>query len=83
MRALYTSIWVIGCEAFWRMPCAKYAGLYRVDPVVSPGVMSSHAHALHGGYNINISVTYEDMIASESTSCGVQEDSSAYWSVSH
>lgn len=35
-------------SAFWRMPCRSRSGLARIDPLVSPGEVSSHAHAIHG-----------------------------------
>jgi hypothetical protein len=34
--------------AFWRMPCLSRSGLARVDPLVSFGTLSEHAHAIHG-----------------------------------
>lgn len=36
-------------EAFWRMDCHSRSGLARIDPIVTPGKISSHAHAIHGG----------------------------------
>lgn len=35
--------------AFWRMPCQGRLGLARMDPIVNPGELSPHAHAIHGG----------------------------------
>jgi hypothetical protein len=35
-------------SAFWRMPCRARTGLARIDPLVSNGTLSEHAHALHG-----------------------------------
>lgn len=35
-------------HAFWRMDCPGRTGLARLDPIVSPGSFSSHAHAVHG-----------------------------------
>jgi len=34
--------------AFWRLPCRGRSGLARIDPIVEPGEVSSHAHAVHG-----------------------------------
>jgi hypothetical protein len=34
--------------AFWRMPCRTRSGLARIDPLVSNGSVSQHAHAIHG-----------------------------------
>lgn len=34
--------------AFWRMGCRGRTGLVRIDPLVSPGTISEHIHAIHG-----------------------------------
>ena len=36
-------------DAFWRMDCHSRSGLARIDPIVTPGKVSSHVHAVHGG----------------------------------
>jgi hypothetical protein len=36
-------------DAFWRMECHSRTGLARMDPIVNPGEISSHAHIFHGG----------------------------------
>ena len=36
-------------NAFWRMDCHSRTGLARIDPLVDPGVVSDHSHAIHGG----------------------------------
>ena len=36
-------------EAFWRMPCHSRTAFLRLDPIVDPGVASSHGHVIHGG----------------------------------
>jgi hypothetical protein len=35
-------------DAFWRMECHFDSGLARIDPLVSPGVPSSHMHSVFG-----------------------------------
>lgn len=35
-----------GADAFWRMPCRARSGLARIDPLVSNGTLSEHAHAI-------------------------------------
>lgn len=35
-------------EAFWRMECRGRSGLARIDPLVNPGVASTHAHTIFG-----------------------------------
>ncbi|KAI9852480.1 MAG: hypothetical protein M1838_000574 [Thelocarpon superellum] len=66
-------------DGFWRLPCQGRSGLARIDPLISPGVPSSHAHAIHGGSNFGMDSTYDDLRASECTSCSVTQDRSAYW----
>lgn len=36
-------------SAFWRLPCYARLGVFRIDPIVSEGRPSQHAHTLHGG----------------------------------
>lgn len=36
-------------DAFWRMECHSRTGLARLDPLVQPGEVSDHTHAIHGG----------------------------------
>ena len=33
---------------FWRLPCQGRLGVARMDPIVDPGKVSSHAHSIHG-----------------------------------
>jgi hypothetical protein len=35
-------------NAFWRMECRGRAGLARIDPMISPGEVAQHVHAIHG-----------------------------------
>lgn len=69
-------------DAFWRMECRSRSGLARIDPLTDPGVVSQHGHAIHGGSNFGMETTFEDLLASECTSCLVKEDNSAYWTPS-
>lgn len=39
---------VVTTQAFWRMVCHGRVGVARVDPLVSYGEVSQHAHAIHG-----------------------------------
>jgi hypothetical protein len=66
-------------SAFWRMPCANYPGAFRLDPIISPGELSSHAHIFHGGSGFSWNADYSDLTNSSCTSCGVSQDNSAYW----
>ncbi|EON62954.1 hypothetical protein W97_02180 [Coniosporium apollinis CBS 100218] len=68
--------------AFWRMPCHGRTGLARIDPLVDTGEISDHAHSIHGGSNFGFTASYDDLMASDCTSCSVKEDKSAYWTPS-
>ena len=48
LKALTVSLAVGSVDAFWRMPCRSRSGLARIDPLVSFGTISEHAHAIHG-----------------------------------
>ncbi|POS88426.1 hypothetical protein EPUL_000172, partial [Erysiphe pulchra] len=65
--------------AFWRMGCRGRTGLVRIDPLVSPGTISEHIHAIHGSSGFSEKATYQDLMNGECTSCEVSEDKSAYW----
>lgn len=69
-------------DAFWRMPCRSRTGLARMDPIMDPGVVSDHAHTIHGGGNFAMDATPEDLMGSNCTSCEVTQDMSAYWTPS-
>jgi hypothetical protein len=47
--ALFLLSYSVSVSAFWRMPCKGRTGLARIDPLVSPGEIAEHAHAVHGG----------------------------------
>ncbi|KAI1652615.1 WSC-domain-containing protein [Daldinia decipiens] len=65
-------------DAYWRMSCSIIQ-TGRLDPNVSPGTVSAHVHKVSGASNFGLSNTYEDLIASQCTSCEVQDDKSIYW----
>lgn len=49
LNALVAVSMVIGpADAYLRIECPGRTGLARLDPIVSPGGFSSHAHAVHG-----------------------------------
>ncbi|KAI3097075.1 hypothetical protein CBS147333_9404 [Penicillium roqueforti] len=66
-------------NAFWRLPCRGRTGLARLDPLVDPGTVSSHAHAVHGGGSFGMSSDEASLLESDCTSCAVTQDKSAYW----
>ncbi|KAI8633215.1 hypothetical protein F5Y19DRAFT_294316 [Xylariaceae sp. FL1651] len=66
-------------EAFWRMECRGSTGLARIDPLVDPNKISSHAHTIHGSSGFGLGATYDTLIGGNCTSCAVTQDKSAYW----
>ncbi|KAI0490552.1 hypothetical protein F4859DRAFT_12105 [Xylaria cf. heliscus] len=66
-------------EAFWRMECRGSTGLARIDPIVDFGVISGHAHTVHGSSGFGLSAKYDDLVNGDCTSCAVKQDKSAYW----
>lgn len=92
---LFLNIFASIVGAFWRLPCYSRLGVYRIDPIVSEGLPSQHAHTLHGAHStfrmgldsrrliftldLNFSSSYEGLVQSNCTTCAVLEDMSAYW----
>lgn len=50
-----------------------------VDPIVNPGVASTHMHTLMGGSNIGISATGDTMMESNCSNALIVGDNSGYW----
>ena len=67
-------------SAFWRLLCDGSTGLARLDPLMSFGQVGPHVHSIKGGSAFRSTATAADLIKSNCTSCGVQQDKSAYWS---
>ncbi|OCF34157.1 hypothetical protein I316_04107 [Kwoniella heveanensis BCC8398] len=51
----------------------------RLDPVVSPGGVSSHVHAIIGTSSFQPTYTYENSMAGRCTTANVAVDKSSYW----
>ncbi|KAJ5664877.1 uncharacterized protein N7477_007325 [Penicillium maclennaniae] len=66
-------------DAFWRLPCRGRTGVARLDPIVEPGEISGHIHAVHGAGNFGMSSDMNTLLDSSCTSCAVEQDMSAYW----
>ncbi|KAI1617496.1 WSC domain-containing protein [Exophiala viscosa] len=78
LLAIFLSLSFGNVDAFWRMRCGTVQ-VGRVDPIISPGGVSGHAHTIAGASNINTTSTYDSLQASFCTSCEIQADKSAYW----
>ncbi|KAJ3756048.1 hypothetical protein EV360DRAFT_48622 [Lentinula raphanica] len=51
----------------------------RLDPIISPGAVSSHVHSVVGGSNFGMNITTDSLRDSECTSMPIEEDKSNYW----
>ena len=49
LYALVVSFFANPAAGFWRLPCRGRAGVARIDPLVSFGEPSGHAHIVFGG----------------------------------
>lgn len=78
-KALSLGLLAGSVQAFWRMPCRARSGLARIDPLVTNGSISEHAHAIHGSDGFSISAGYDALLGGSCTSCEVAQDKSAYW----
>ncbi|KAJ2912811.1 hypothetical protein MD484_g7613, partial [Candolleomyces efflorescens] len=67
-------------QALLRFPCAQLV-TQRLDPLVTPGVISPHVHQIIGGNAFNFSMHPELDIKSAATctTCRFKEDKSNYW----
>ncbi|KAB5563100.1 hypothetical protein GE09DRAFT_1056820 [Coniochaeta sp. 2T2.1] len=66
-------------HAFWRMECKGRVGIARLDPIVNPGTVAQHVHAIHGSNGLSESSGYDELMAGDCTSCAVVQDKSSYW----
>ncbi|RDW84868.1 hypothetical protein BP6252_02458 [Coleophoma cylindrospora] len=73
---------VLTVDAFWRMPCRYRSGLARIDPLMNPGTLGTHEHAIHGSSAFSETSTTADLLTGDCTSCQVSQDKSAYWTPS-
>ncbi|KAI9835060.1 MAG: hypothetical protein M1819_002612 [Sarea resinae] len=66
-------------QAFWRMPCPATLVQERADPIIEPGEVSAHVHAIMGGDGFGFNMTYDQARASTCSSCPISADMSNYW----
>ncbi|KAF8848886.1 hypothetical protein BDZ45DRAFT_753337 [Acephala macrosclerotiorum] len=69
-QALVFTLFGLQVSAFWRMPYRARSGLARIDPFVSNGTISEHAHAIHGSSGFSIAAGYSELIAGEYSATG-------------
>ncbi|KID78291.1 hypothetical protein MBR_02739, partial [Metarhizium brunneum ARSEF 3297] len=52
---------------------------YRGDPIIFPGVISPHVHAIVGGTRFSLNLTNEQASQAKATTCDKHLDKSNYW----
>ena len=63
-----------------RLSCGNILTIGRVDPIISPGaITSNHVHTVYGGSGFSPTVSYADLVASKCATCQLVEDNSVYW----
>ncbi|KAL9714496.1 hypothetical protein Ac2012v2_002811 [Leucoagaricus gongylophorus] len=70
---------IASAQAYWLMGIEDFITTERLDPVVSPGKVSSHVHSVLGGSNFRFNTSTEALRQSECTSIPIPEDKSNYW----
>ncbi|KAK9608351.1 hypothetical protein V6Z94_009313 [Aspergillus fumigatus] len=65
--------------AFFKVPCSTPLVIERADPIVQPGVASSHVHTIMGGSGFGFTMDYNMTQTSQCNSCSAVEDKSNYW----
>ncbi|KAL1953046.1 hypothetical protein VTO42DRAFT_3739 [Malbranchea cinnamomea] len=66
-------------QAFFKVPCSTPLVIERADPIVAPGVASSHVHTIMGGSGFGFTMDYNMTQTSQCNSCSAIEDKSNYW----
>ncbi|KAF8658416.1 hypothetical protein AX16_001967 [Volvariella volvacea WC 439] len=65
--------------AYWLIGANNVLTTQRVDPIVQPGVVSTHVHSVLGGSNFGLNLSTQSLRDSECTSVPIVEDNSNYW----
>ncbi|KAJ4464394.1 hypothetical protein C8R41DRAFT_860028 [Lentinula lateritia] len=66
-------------SAYWLMAPNNILTTQRLDPIVTPGEVSTHVHSVLGGSGFGLNVNTSILQESECTSIPIQEDKSNYW----
>ena len=64
--------------AYWRMDCPGIISEGRLDPIVTPGQISGHAHVTFGGNGFHPDMDYDSTQRSTCTTCTIKGDNSNY-----
>ncbi|KAL0945477.1 hypothetical protein HGRIS_000963 [Hohenbuehelia grisea] len=66
-------------HGYWLMGAHNFITTQRLDPLVSPGKVSSHAHSVVGGSNFGFETNTASLRQSKCTSVPIPQDKSNYW----
>ncbi|KAF5341411.1 hypothetical protein D9758_012271 [Tetrapyrgos nigripes] len=66
-------------HAYFLVGVKNFITTQRLDPIVSPGQVSSHAHSVVGGSNFGFTTDTATLRKSQCTSMPIEEDNSNYW----
>ncbi|KAL7619456.1 hypothetical protein AAE478_009995 [Parahypoxylon ruwenzoriense] len=57
----------------------QFSAQGRMDPIVSPGSVSTHSHSIMGGSSFNLTIEGEELLGSRCTNAKIANDKSNYW----
>ncbi|KAF9529140.1 hypothetical protein CPB83DRAFT_790698 [Crepidotus variabilis] len=66
-------------QAYWLMGANNVLTTQRIDPIMNPGIVSNHVHAVVGGSNFGLNFSTASLRSSECSSIPISEDKSNYW----
>ncbi|KAJ7584978.1 hypothetical protein C8J56DRAFT_788645 [Mycena floridula] len=72
-------LFTINVSSYWLMGANNILTTQRLDPVVSPGTVSTHVHSVLGGSNFGLYISTAVLRQSTCTSIPLNEDKSNYW----
>ncbi|KAF8813483.1 hypothetical protein BYT27DRAFT_7335099 [Phlegmacium glaucopus] len=69
----------LSVNAYWLMGIEDFITTERIDPIINPGKVSSHAHSVLGGSNFRFNTSTASLRQSPCTSVPIPQDKSSYW----
>ncbi|KAJ4480249.1 hypothetical protein J3R30DRAFT_3470805 [Lentinula aciculospora] len=78
-HSLFTLAALSSVQAYFLVGVRNILVSERLDPIISPGAVSSHTHSVVGGSNFGMNITTDSLRDSQCTSMPIEEDKSNYW----
>ncbi|KIY46999.1 hypothetical protein FISHEDRAFT_46119 [Fistulina hepatica ATCC 64428] len=73
-------LWLRSIDGYWLMAANNFlTTAQRIDPIVNPGDISTHAHSVLGGSNFRFTTNTTYLRESSCTSIPITQDKSNYW----